>query len=96
LGVLKAGGTYLPTDPNYPAERIYYILDDSKSVILLTNLSLNNDIKFKGKVINIGDINLDSYNTENTQKCNNISRNRFNEETIKIFIDIFIEILGLC
>ncbi|GGN73725.1 non-ribosomal peptide synthase/polyketide synthase [Nocardia rhizosphaerihabitans] len=30
LAVLKAGGGYLPIDPNYPADRIEYVLDDAR------------------------------------------------------------------
>ncbi len=36
LGVMKAGGAYLPIDPTYPEERIAYMLEDSKASILLT------------------------------------------------------------
>ncbi|SFJ97123.1 non-ribosomal peptide synthetase, partial [Thermoflavimicrobium dichotomicum] len=35
LGVLKAGGTYMPIDPAYPAERIQYMLEDSGARLLL-------------------------------------------------------------
>ncbi|HEY4576054.1 MAG TPA: amino acid adenylation domain-containing protein, partial [Thermoanaerobaculia bacterium] len=31
LGILKAGGGYVPVDPSYPAERIDWILTDSQS-----------------------------------------------------------------
>ena len=36
LGVLKAGGVYVPIDPAYPAERITYILEDAGIDLLLT------------------------------------------------------------
>jgi amino acid adenylation domain-containing protein len=36
LGVLKAGGTYLPLDPGYPAERLRYMLEDARPLVLLT------------------------------------------------------------
>ncbi|WP_162911639.1 non-ribosomal peptide synthetase [Streptomyces koyangensis] len=36
LGVLKAGASYLPVDPGYPAERIAFLLDDARAVVLLT------------------------------------------------------------
>jgi amino acid adenylation domain-containing protein/FkbM family methyltransferase len=29
LGILKAGGVYVPLDPSYPAERLRFMLDDS-------------------------------------------------------------------
>ncbi len=37
LGVLKAGGAYLPLDPSYPAERLQYMLADSQAPVLLTS-----------------------------------------------------------
>ena len=37
LGILKAGGAYVPIDPDYPDDRIRYILDDVKSRIILAD-----------------------------------------------------------
>ncbi|MCX5206935.1 amino acid adenylation domain-containing protein [Streptomyces sp. NBC_00237] len=36
LAVLKAGGAYVPIDPDYPADRIGYILGDSGPSVLVT------------------------------------------------------------
>ena len=36
LGVLKAGGAFLPLDPGYPAERLAFMLDDAQVPLLLT------------------------------------------------------------
>ncbi|MES1159718.1 MAG: condensation domain-containing protein, partial [Bacteroidota bacterium] len=35
LGVLKSGGSYVPIDPDYPRERIEYMLKDSKCGVLI-------------------------------------------------------------
>ena len=39
-GVLKAGGAYLPLDPDYPADRLASILEDSGLQIVLTQSHL--------------------------------------------------------
>ncbi|WP_330333099.1 amino acid adenylation domain-containing protein [Streptomyces sp. NBC_00536] len=36
LAVLKAGGCYLPVDPEYPAERLAFMLDDTAPAVVLT------------------------------------------------------------
>ena len=40
LAILKAGGAYIPLDPNYPQERINFILEDTQASVLLTQASL--------------------------------------------------------
>ncbi|MBA8923573.1 amino acid adenylation domain-containing protein [Kutzneria viridogrisea] len=38
LAVLKAGGAYLPVDPEYPAERISFMLSDAQPALVLTEI----------------------------------------------------------
>ncbi|NUS62494.1 MAG: amino acid adenylation domain-containing protein, partial [Saccharothrix sp.] len=38
LAVIKAGGAYLPVDPEYPAERISFMLDDARPALVLTGI----------------------------------------------------------
>ena len=56
LGVVKAGGAYLPIDPTYPQDRFNYIIDDTGVEIILShrNLSIGNKLELPAdKVIPI-------------------------------------------
>jgi amino acid adenylation domain-containing protein len=44
LGVLKAGGAYLPLDPAFPAERIAFMLKDSDARVILTQSNLKHRV----------------------------------------------------
>jgi amino acid adenylation domain-containing protein len=40
LGILKAGGVYVPLDPTYPQERLTFLLEDSQTAVLLTQAAI--------------------------------------------------------
>ncbi len=56
LGILKAGGGYLPLDPNYPRERLSFLLEDSAVSLLVTQQPLAANLSHH----NIEVISLDS------------------------------------
>ncbi len=43
LAVLKAGAAYLPLDPEYPRERLDFILDDAQVSVLISQKSIADD-----------------------------------------------------
>jgi amino acid adenylation domain-containing protein len=54
MAVQKAGAAYVPLDPNYPAERVSYMLEDSQAPVLLTQGSLLDRMPaFAGEVVNL-------------------------------------------
>ncbi|NOU19599.1 MAG: amino acid adenylation domain-containing protein, partial [Bacteroidales bacterium] len=57
LGVLKAGGAYVPMDPEYPQDRIDYILENTEAEFVLSQKHLKENVCGKlspEKVIYIG------------------------------------------
>jgi amino acid adenylation domain-containing protein len=49
MAILKSGGAYLPIDPEYPEERIKFMLEDSGAEILLSTKDLRGKVDFKRK-----------------------------------------------
>ena len=47
LGILKVGAAYVPIDPEYPQERIDYILADTSAKIIVTNNKTKQLLKYK-------------------------------------------------
>ena len=54
LGVLKAGGAYIPLDPAYPVERLAWMLEDSGARVLLTVEALRDALPaFPGRTVRL-------------------------------------------
>jgi amino acid adenylation domain-containing protein len=51
LGVLKAGGTYVPIDPTYPQDRLQFMLQDTQTPVLLTQQQLVNHLPEHSAVV---------------------------------------------
>jgi amino acid adenylation domain-containing protein len=52
LGILKSGGCYLPLDPNYPHERLTFMLRDALVPVLISCSNLQNDLpEYAGRVV---------------------------------------------
>ena len=74
LGVMKAGGVYIPIDPNFPEDRINYMLETSSASILLISEKLKDKVNYKNKV-SIDLENKDIYNlpNKNLENINELS-----------------------
>ncbi|WP_142347078.1 amino acid adenylation domain-containing protein, partial [Bacillus thuringiensis] len=55
LAVSKAGGAYVPIDPQYPEERIQYVLKDSKARIVLVHGDVQPPISYDGVIISLSE-----------------------------------------
>jgi non-ribosomal peptide synthetase-like protein len=52
LGILKTGAAYVPLDPEYPAERVGFILSDCQARVLVTTSALAKQVGgFRGQVL---------------------------------------------
>lgn len=63
LGIIKAGGAYVPIDPNYPLQRINYMLEDLKSKFVISNTNSSKDLS--GELILL-DLEIDAIKKEKT------------------------------
>ena len=68
LAVLKAGKTFVPIDPDYPIERIKYMLKNSNIEILISTKEFAKLVDFEGSLLQIEDIDF-------TQTKNNLNIN---------------------
>lgn len=56
LGVVKAGATFVPLDPQYAIERIAYMLDNAAASVLLTSALFKGKLQAKAKEICVDEI----------------------------------------
>jgi len=74
MGILKSGAAYLPIDPEYPKDRIEYMLEESGARIVLTNKNLGDKLE-----INIEKLKIDEewiYEMENSHSsCKSLANN---------------------
>ncbi|GCE15735.1 non-ribosomal peptide synthetase [Tengunoibacter tsumagoiensis] len=68
--IIKAGGAYLPIDPEYPLERIHYMLSNSGALLLLTDRDINLDASYTGEVIRLQSLDLQHLPDENLPTIN--------------------------
>ncbi|RAP29427.1 Bacitracin synthetase 3 (BA3) [Brevibacillus laterosporus] len=73
LAILKSGATYLPIDPDYPEDRIQYLLEDSQTTILLTQQKLSHKLDFNGEILYLDNQELYQGNSANLECVNKTS-----------------------
>ncbi|HJJ03570.1 MAG TPA: condensation domain-containing protein [Clostridiaceae bacterium] len=70
LAVLKSGACYIPIDPEYPQDRIEYMLNNSSAKLLLTFKRLENKVTFDNKLFVELDNELYNSNKDNLININ--------------------------
>ena len=74
LAVMKAGGTYIPIDPEYPSDRIEFILQDCSAPICITTSNVENVQGDSGIIVLLID-----------QILEELMRESINDLNIKVF-----------
>ncbi|BAQ66126.1 amino acid adenylation domain-containing protein [Geminocystis sp. NIES-3709] len=76
LGILKAGFAYVPLDPNYPQDRLDFMIKDSQLSILITQESLSKNLPNHSAIkVNLDQEqdNINRYSTTNITHTDNIN-----------------------
>lgn len=65
LGISKTGAAFIPVDPDYPADRISYIMENSEAACLVSSADTATD---DGSIENRGYFDIDELLTQETEK----------------------------
>ena len=73
LAVLKAGGVYVPLDPDYPADRLAYVLEDSRAAVVVARGALPEATHgFGGTVVSL-DSDADAIESEPADRLHDVA-----------------------
>lgn len=76
LGIMKAGGAYAPVDPEYPSDRIQYILEDAGVSVVLTQEQMKSHVpEYSGTTLCL-DSQWDKVSRQAQSNPNNTVNNR--------------------
>ena len=70
LGILKSGAAYVPIDPQYPTERIRYMIADSQARLVVTQSHYRHQFHFSQDTIYLDDPNARLLETDNLPHVN--------------------------
>ncbi|CAA6802042.1 MAG: Amino acid adenylation domain protein, partial [uncultured Sulfurovum sp.] len=72
LGVLKAGGAYLPIDPQYPEDRTTYMLEDSGATIILHDTANRVNANNYKSLLSYGIIDVQTFSLSTMEHLTNL------------------------
>lgn len=67
LGILKAGGAFLPLDPTYPLERLDFMLTDANAPVILTQKRIANLLPETGAIVILLDAEEEQINLQSEE-----------------------------